>query len=811
MIEEIDENTNNVYKAFNEIPEEIKRFNIMPVLPNNKHPGEWKIYQTQRYDIEEWALDQTRYYNDNYQWNFCVICGAISDNLEIIDIEDYQIYEKFFGDMDTFVVRTPNGGVHMYFISENPLESSSAKYLDFWPIDIRTNKGLIIIPPSKVDGKSYEVLKDLPITKIKGNVIQILENRLPCIKKHENAEGFDLKEFKKQIKINDVVSKYTKPEKRIKNGWQGICPFHNEDKPSLTVFEDTNSWYCFGCSEGGDSIAFIERKENLGFKDAVEYLAKEFGIKFDRSSLKANDKNHKNNIFSIVEYELNRHPSNQLFIGDNKDAYLWLADERGNNRICRKMSEEDFYLWLLELSHRKSGNWSRDCSVKEVSLSLKALAKSITEKKALKTKIDTFYQIGKIGDAQWYDLGREDWLGVEVTSEGWNVKSLPVGFIRSESAKEQVQPTSGGNLDDIFESVNIADKDDRILYKADLITSFIHGVEHPVSYFVGNKGSAKSTATKITVDMVNPIDLNKDLLSWPSDKEALGLALNDSASEGFDNITSINQKFSDTICMAVTGGKNQKRALYTNGGKFSTIYRAKMVLNGINLAGLNFPDLMDRIVVYELESPMNKKAREVVLSEYKERKAKLLGAIFDHISKSMKIVNEVREQDLDLPRLAGFAIWGEAIAQSNWDMQPGEFTKIYNSKRNELSEETVRNDEFANILLQMMQGDFDVSQTMFKLPCVTKEDGCNSWKGTATQLLEFLNEIVKQKGYFTSGFWPKRAERVGTEINKVKKDLEIMGLSITKKKSGDRKISMKYKFLENYNTNNGGCEGAKAT
>ena len=56
----------------------------------------------------------------------------------------------------------------------------------------------------------------------------------------------------------------------------GLCPFHNEKTPSFTVFPATKSFYCFGCGAGGDVISFIMRAENLDYRDAVEYLAKEF-------------------------------------------------------------------------------------------------------------------------------------------------------------------------------------------------------------------------------------------------------------------------------------------------------------------------------------------------------------------------------------------------------------------------------------------------------------------------------------------------------------------------------------------------------
>ena len=52
-----------------------------------------------------------------------------------------------------------------------------------------------------------------------------------------------------------------------------LCPFHNERTASFKVFKD-NNWRCFGCGERGDTIDFIQKKENIGFEEAVKKLLK---------------------------------------------------------------------------------------------------------------------------------------------------------------------------------------------------------------------------------------------------------------------------------------------------------------------------------------------------------------------------------------------------------------------------------------------------------------------------------------------------------------------------------------------------------
>ena len=54
----------------------------------------------------------------------------------------------------------------------------------------------------------------------------------------------------------------------------GLCPFHNERTGSFSVSQDKQMYYCFGCRKGGGVVNFIMEIENLGFRDAVELLAK---------------------------------------------------------------------------------------------------------------------------------------------------------------------------------------------------------------------------------------------------------------------------------------------------------------------------------------------------------------------------------------------------------------------------------------------------------------------------------------------------------------------------------------------------------
>lgn len=79
-------------------------------------------------------------------------------------------------------------------------------------------------------------------------------------------------EVKSANDIVDVVSQYV-TLKRQGTTYFGPCPFHREKTPSFAVTPDKQIYHCFGCGEGGNVVRFIMRAENLGFKEAIEFLA----------------------------------------------------------------------------------------------------------------------------------------------------------------------------------------------------------------------------------------------------------------------------------------------------------------------------------------------------------------------------------------------------------------------------------------------------------------------------------------------------------------------------------------------------------
>ncbi|WP_312644321.1 DNA primase [Hydrogenoanaerobacterium sp.] len=94
-------------------------------------------------------------------------------------------------------------------------------------------------------------------------------------------------QFIQELKLNNDIEAVISSYIQIKRGGRnlvGLCPFHSEKSPSFTVYNDSQSFYCFGCGAGGDVITFIKRIENIEYMDALKLLAERAGMQLPDNS-----------------------------------------------------------------------------------------------------------------------------------------------------------------------------------------------------------------------------------------------------------------------------------------------------------------------------------------------------------------------------------------------------------------------------------------------------------------------------------------------------------------------------------------------
>jgi DNA primase len=87
----------------------------------------------------------------------------------------------------------------------------------------------------------------------------------------------DIAGVRDRIRIEDVVGDYVQLRRAGADSLKGLCPFHDEKSPSFHVRPNHGHFHCFGCGEGGDVYAFIQKLEHVSFVEAVEMLADRIG------------------------------------------------------------------------------------------------------------------------------------------------------------------------------------------------------------------------------------------------------------------------------------------------------------------------------------------------------------------------------------------------------------------------------------------------------------------------------------------------------------------------------------------------------
>jgi hypothetical protein len=244
---------------------------------------------------------------------------------------------------------------------------------------------------------------------------------------------------------------------------------------------------------------------------------------------------------------------------------------------------------------------------------------------------------------------------VRVGPGGWTFEANPpVLFRRYVNLKALPDPEAGGSLDVLDGLVNLKSERDRRLFKAYLVTLPLERVGRPIFNASGAMGSGKTTIQRLIKRLLDPTAPEtvrfdpRDFLQKAMHAYIVML----------DNQNIIPEWAADTLCRLVTGEADSKRRLYTDDEDFIIELRRAALLNGINVP-TDRGDMLDRSLVVELERIPDgeRKSEEELWECFEAEHPKLLGALFDTLSKAIAL-----KPSLKLSRRPRLADWGEYAA-----------------------------------------------------------------------------------------------------------------------------------------------------
>ena len=232
----------------------------------------------------------------------------------------------------------------------------------------------------------------------------------------------------------------------------------------------------------------------------------------------------------------------------------------------------------------------------------------------------------------------------------------------------------------------------------------------------------------------------------------------------FDNLSRLPGDLSDNLAVLATGGGFAVRQLYTN--RDEEIFQAQrpIILNGIGQVATR-GDLLDRAIVVTMPPIPEELRRDEATfwREFHRVRPRILGALLDAMSCGLRRLPAVHLKRK--PRMADFAMWSVAVEPAcPWT--DGVFLDAYAGNRQGAVEATLDGDPVADVVRALAP-----------------------WSGTATALLAELNKrspenVTKRKDWFS------RPRQVSDALRRLAPALRRVGVDVTFKKSGTRRIEI---------------------
>jgi DNA primase len=119
--------------------------------------------------------------------------------------------------------------------------------------------------------------------------------------------------------------------------YKGLCPFHDDTRPSFVVDPRWQNYRCWSCGERGDVITFIQEHEHVGFREALEILARRAGITLEKSP----DSPHyqrRSAMLDVVRWAAQQYHQCLLDAPEAEDARHYLGERRLKGETIRKYS-----------------------------------------------------------------------------------------------------------------------------------------------------------------------------------------------------------------------------------------------------------------------------------------------------------------------------------------------------------------------------------------------------------------------------------------------------------------------------------------
>lgn len=144
-----------------------------------------------------------------------------------------------------------------------------------------------------------------------------------------------LNEIRNSVDIVDIVSNYVSLTPRGKN-YFGICPFHDDNRPSMSVSKDKQIYKCFSCGATGNVFKFLMDYENISFIEAVKKCADLSNIKLDVKVADHHFADEKHKVLYDIYDSSNKFYQNMINTSEGKEAKEYLYKREIDDELIKE-------------------------------------------------------------------------------------------------------------------------------------------------------------------------------------------------------------------------------------------------------------------------------------------------------------------------------------------------------------------------------------------------------------------------------------------------------------------------------------------
>jgi hypothetical protein len=357
---------------------------------------------------------------------------------------------------------------------------------------------------------------------------------------------------------------------------------------------------------------------------------------------------------------------------------------------------------------------------------------------------------------------------IEIRADGCRVVTDPPVWLRRPPGQRPLpMPRWDGSIDLLKKYVNLSDAD-FWLFVACLTAALRPHGPYPILILCGEQGSAKSTMARLARLLIDPNAA--PLRALPASQRGFLIEAHNTWLLAYDNISRLSAPMSDGLCRMATGGGISTRALHSNDDEILLHAQRPMIFTGID-EFVHRSDVVDRCVFLFLLTidEGNRRSEQTFWTDFQADYPLILGALLSAVAGGIRTMPQV--QLSELPRMADFALWGEAVSRA-LGAAPGTFLSLYQANRRSASESQLEDSPFAQAILLKMEW-----VTAF---------GNGRWSATASEMLAELNRSRRKSAYKT-GQWPRTPRAFSCAIRRLAPALRAVGINVTFDRTDNRR------------------------